>query len=107
MTTGLTAVLAFFFDYRQLVGMSNITVVHPVPRHVRRASPSSAGSSASPTARAASSSRAGPSCPLLGALGSLALFASADKEEFIFAGATLVVGVLLARLTRRAARAVP
>ncbi len=27
LTTGITAVLAIFFDYRQLVGMSNITIV--------------------------------------------------------------------------------
>ena len=43
--------------------------------------------------------------PLLGAAGSLLLFASADAAEWLFAAATLVVGVGVAWLTARAERA--
>ncbi len=103
VTTGLTAVLAIAFDYRSLIGMSNITVcvqylaacvALPV---VRRRFKDGPHGFVIP---------GGDLVPVLGALGSLALFASADKEEFIFAAATLIVGVLLALYSRRVARAV-
>ena len=42
--------------------------------------------------------------PLLGAAGSLVLFAAADQMEWMFAAATLVVGVAVAALTTRGER---
>jgi amino acid transporter len=103
VTTLLTAVLAFFFDYRQLVGMSNITVVIQylftclaVPVMRRKAPPSGQRGWVIP---------GGPVIPVIGALGSIALFAAADRAEFIFAAATLVVGVAIALFSRSRARA--
>jgi hypothetical protein len=39
--------------------------------------------------------------PLLGAIGSLGLFAAAEKEEWIFAAAMLLAGVVVARVSAR------
>jgi amino acid transporter len=95
-TTVITAILAFFFDYRRLVGMSNITVVIqyfftcvavPVLRKKDGDSPGF-------------KVPGGKIIPIVGALGSIALVAGADKPEFIFAGATLVLGVLVAAATK-------
>jgi amino acid transporter len=97
VTTALTAVLAFFFDYRQLVGMSNVTVVIqylstclavPVLRRVM-----------GPPTRRAWKIPGGAVVPLLGAAGSLLLFAAAGKEEWIFAAITLVIGLVVAGVT--------
>jgi amino acid transporter len=100
-TTGITAVLAFFFDYRRLVGMSNITVVIQycftciaVPV-LRKKDGESKGFRVP----------GGILVPLIGAVGSVSLLFGADKPEFLFAAATLVLGVLVALGTRRAAKA--
>jgi len=87
-TTAITAVLAFFFDYRRLVGMSNITVVIQyvftcvaVPFLRKKDGPSSGF-------------RVPWSVlPWVGAAGSLALLLGAEKPEFIFAGVTLALGI--------------
>ncbi len=42
--------------------------------------------------------------PVLGAIGSLVLFAAADRTEWLFAAATLVVGLVVAQLTARVRR---
>lgn len=101
-TTALTAVLAFFFDYRRLVGMANVTVViqyfstcAAVPI-VRRRAPAGSRAWRIP---------GGAAVPALGALGSLCLFVAADREEWIFAAVTLALGVLVARLSARAPEA--
>jgi amino acid transporter len=106
VTTLFTAVLTFFFDYRQLVGMSNVTVVIQylftclsVP--VLRRELEDAGG------RKAWRIPGGRTIPLLGAAGSLVLFASASRAEWIFAAVTLVVGLAVALLTARAERAAP
>ncbi|HVY49835.1 MAG TPA: APC family permease [Minicystis sp.] len=101
VTTGLTAVLAVLFDYRKLVGMSNITVcvqylaacvALPI---VRRRFAEGPRTFVIP---------GGDVVPVLGALGSLALFASAGRDEYVFAAATLVVGVAIAVASRRERR---
>jgi amino acid transporter len=104
VTTLFTAVLAFFFDYRQLVGMSNVTVVIQyfftclaVPVLRKKLGP--------PTGSRAWRIPGGAAIPLLGAVGSLALFAATDGTERIFAAATLALGLLVAWLTARAERA--
>ncbi|APR84616.1 Amino acid permease [Minicystis rosea] len=98
VTTLLSAVLAFFFDYRRLVGMANVTVVIQyfstcvaVPL-IRRRVPENSKAWRIP---------GGIIVPLLGAVGSLGLFAAADREEWIFAAATLVVGVIVAKASAR------
>jgi len=98
VTTVISAVLAFFFDYRRLVGMTNVTVVVQyfstcvaVPIMRRRA----------PEGSRAWRVPGGLAIPLLGAVGSLGLFAAADKEEWLFAAAALAVGVVVARLSAR------
>jgi amino acid transporter len=97
-TTVITAILAFFFDYRRLVGMSNITVVIQyfftcvaVPV-LRRKEGESQGFRVP----------GGKLIPIIGAVGSVALVAGADKPEFIFAAATLVLGIFVALGTRHA-----
>ena len=104
VTTGLTAVLAVFFDYRQLVGMSNITVcvqylaaclALPVVRRKPGAADAPRGFVVP----------FGDAVAILGALGSLALFFASDAIEFVFAGATLVVGVAVAAWSKRSAAA--
>lgn len=91
-TTALTAILAFFFDYRRLVGMSNITVVIQylftclaVPALRKKEGPSTRFRVPGGNVMA-----------WIGAAGSIALVAGADKPEFIFAGATLLLGILVA-----------
>jgi amino acid transporter len=98
VTTVISAVLAFFFDYRRLVGMANVTVVIQyfstcvaVPL-VRRHAPADSRAWRVP---------GGVVIPLLGAVGSLGLFAAADKEEWVFAAAALAVGVVVAKLSAR------
>lgn len=98
ITTAISAVLAFFFDYRRLVGMANVTVVIqyfaacvavPILRRTM------------PRTRQGFQIPGGPLIPALGALGSLALFASADREEWVFAAAALVVGGIVTVVARR------
>ncbi len=106
VTTGLTAVLALFFDYRQLVGMSNITVVIQyfftcVAVIAIRRKLAKKGDEGSPPSRRGFVIPGGPVVPALGAIGSLFLFVSADKAEFVFAGATIVLGVVVALLSRK------
>jgi amino acid transporter len=107
VTTLLTAVLAFFFDYRRLVGMSNVTVVIqylaaclavPVIRFMARID-------GAPSSRRAWRMPGGDVIPLLGAAGSIALFWTAERAEWIFAAATLAVGALVAWLSARSAGA--
>lgn len=97
-TTLLSAALAIFFDYRQLVGMSNITVVIQylftclaVP-FIRKTHPGKSTGWVIP---------GGPVVPVLGALGSLVLLRGADRAEVIFAAAALVVGVVVLGLQRK------
>ena len=108
VTTLFTAVLALFFDYRQLVGMSNVTVVIQylftclaVPVLRKKLSPVQAREDGKDPWRIPG----GSTIPLLGAAGSLVLFAAADRTEWLFAAATLVVGLVVAALTARAERA--
>lgn len=100
-TTAITAALAFFFDYRRLVGMSNITIVIQylftclaVPV-LRKKDGESKGFRVP----------GGKVIPIVGALGSVALLAGAERPEFLFAGVTLVLGILVAVGTKRFARA--
>lgn len=99
-TTIITAVLAFFFDYRRLVGMSNITVVIQyfftcvsVPA-LRRKEGDAPGFRVP----------GGVIIPIAGALGSIGLMAGADQPEFIFAAATLALGIIVAVGTKRLER---
>jgi amino acid transporter len=114
VTTLFTAVLAFFFDYRQLVGMSNVTVVIqylftclavPVLRKRSLEEEVQRKKLGLPERRRSWIIPGGPVIPLLGAAGSLLLFAAAEKVEWIFAAATLALGLAVAWLTARAERA--
>lgn len=96
LTTALTAVLAFFFDYRRLVGISNVTVVVQyastclaVPALRRIAGPSTGWTVPG-----------GAFVAYLGAAGSIALLAGCDLVEVGFAAATLVTGVVVHGLSR-------
>ena len=113
VTTLFTAVLAFFFDYRQLVGMSNVTVVIqylftclavPVLRFIAEIEQLGDGKLGLPGGKRAWIIPGGAVIPLLGAAGSLLLFAAAEKEEWIFAVATLAVGLVVAGLSAEAER---
>jgi amino acid transporter len=103
LTTGFTVVLAAFLDYRQLVGMSNITIVVQylftclaVPL-MRKKGPAPAKAFVIP---------GGPVIPLIGAAGSLTFLygpisglVRLDNEsilEVAFALGTLVLGVVVA-----------
>jgi amino acid transporter len=106
VTTLFSAILAFFFDYRQLVGMTNVTIVIQyfftclaVP--VLRKQYAGAGT------RRGWIIPGGTAVPLLGAAGSLVLFGSAKPVEWAFAAVTLVVGLAVAYLTARAEREAP
>ena len=103
VTTLFSAGLAFFFDYRRLVGMSNVTVMVqyfftcvavPVLRRRDRAQDQEPRGWRMP---------GGWVIPILGAVGSLGLFAAADAEELAFAAATLALGVVVAALSSRTA----
>lgn len=96
-TTLITAVLAFFFDYRRLVGMANVTIVVQY----------FAACVAVPILRKRIPERrtwkipGGAVIPLIGAAGSLALVSGAEKEEVFFAAAALLVGMVVAKLSAR------
>lgn len=102
-TTLLTAVLAAIFDYRTLVGFSNVTVVFQyavtclaVPI-LRRRDPMPDGRFRVP---------GGPwALPVLGAVGSVALLFGATGEEFAYAGLGIVLGFVLLALVRARAGA--
>ncbi len=103
VTTLLTALLAFFFKYGALVGMSNVTVVIqylaaclavPVLRRKLGA----------PSGPRAWRMPGGAAVPLLGAAGSLMLFWAAERAEWLFAAATLGVGVVVMEAMGRARR---
>jgi amino acid transporter len=108
LTTVLTAVLASRFDYRELVGMSNITIVVQylftclaVPA-LRRQGPSPGNAFVIPW---------GGLIPYIGAAGSLAFLASPiggllrndpeSKAEIAFAFATLILGLIVAFASSR------
>jgi APA family basic amino acid/polyamine antiporter len=98
-TTVISALLALFFDYRQLVGMSNVTVVIQylfaclavIP--LRRRGP--------PVSSKAWIIPGGPVVPVLGALGSLVLVSGASRAEALFAAVALAVGVLVGVISSR------
>lgn len=98
ITTFLTAILATLFDYRTLVGFSNVTVVFQyavtclaVPI-LRRQAPEGSGSFRVP---------GGPwLLPLLGAAGSIALLFGATGEEFAYAGAGIILGFVVLAAVR-------
>ncbi len=118
-TTTISAILAFFFDYRQLVGMSNVTVVVQylfaclaVLALRRRAAPPESPAWVTPEGpvyrSAATAGRAapwvipgGPIVPVLGAIGSLLLVTGASQAELLFAAAALAVGVVVGVLSSR------
>lgn len=107
-TTLLTAVLAFFFDYKKLVGMTNITVLVqylvsclavPVLRYRE---PDGVA------ARRGWKMPLGPVIPAFGVLGSLLLgwlvvFGEAGRAEIYFAAGSLVLGVAVAVVSTRIA----
>jgi amino acid transporter len=91
-TTLLSTSLAIFFDFRQLVGMTNIVVVIQylftclaVP-FIRRKQAGRKTGWVIP---------GGPVVPILGAVGSLVLLRGAELGEVKFAAAALVVGVII------------
>ncbi|MCC6551760.1 MAG: amino acid permease [Polyangiaceae bacterium] len=99
LTTAFAAGLALLFDYRQLVGMANVTVVVQyactclaVPALRRKPGPRGGGGWVVP---------GGSVIPYLGAAGSIALLSGAERSELAFAGVTLLVGVGIARASAR------
>jgi amino acid transporter len=109
LTTAFTAVLATFLDYRQLVGMSNITIVVQylftclaVPAIRRKQGPPPPKTFVIP---------GGPLIPIIGAAGSLTFLygpiggllrlESESILEVAFALGTLVLGILVATLYAR------
>jgi APA family basic amino acid/polyamine antiporter len=98
VTTALTAALAVAFDYRTLVGFSNVTVVFQyavtclaVPI-LRRKDPMPDGRFKVP---------GGPwLIPITGAIGSVALLGGASGEEFAYAGAGILLGFLVLAAVR-------
>ena len=99
----MSAVVAAIFDYRTLVGFSNVTVVFQyavtclaVPI-LRRRDPVPDGRFQVP---------GGPwFLPILGAVGSVALLFGATGEEFAYAGLGIVLGFVLLALVRARAAA--
>ena len=97
-TAVLAALLAVLFDYRALIGMSNVAVAVqylatcvaiPV---LRRKNPGASGFRVP----------FGPLLPILGSLVSLWVFTEANREELAWAGGSLVVGIIVVLLSRRA-----
>jgi amino acid transporter len=101
-TTSISAVLAALYDYRSLVGMTNVTVVLQyfftcVAVPVLRRKASAAGQ-----ARAGFVIPGGALIPVLGAGGSLVLLYGADpKKDFGFGAVALVIGIGVAWLSLR------
>ncbi|AKT36092.1 APC family permease [Chondromyces crocatus] len=102
LTTALAVCLASLFDYRRLVGMSNITIVVQYACtclavvRLRRIAPVS---------DAEASRRwvvpGGNVIPWAGAIGSLVLLAGAELNEAAFAAGTLALGALVAWVSTR------
>lgn len=107
-TTLLSALLAFFFDYRKLVGMTNITVLVqylfsclavPVLRAREKKGSEEKRGWAIP---------GGPVVPVLGAVGTVGLFklvvfTGANQTELYFAAGTMAIGVAVAVFSSRGA----
>jgi amino acid transporter len=96
-TAVLAILLALLFDYRALIGMSNVAVAVQylatclaVPM-LRRRNPSATGFRVP----------LGPLLPILGALVSLWVFTEANREELTWAGGSLLVGIAVVLITRR------
>lgn len=103
-TTVLTATLGAAFDYRQLVGFSNVTVVFQyalsciaVPLLRRQAARDGETGDASARFRIPG----GPLIPILGALGSVALLYGASLEEIVWAVVAIALGYPLALGARK------
>lgn len=102
-TTAVTAVLAAAFDYRSLVGFSNVTVVFQyaatclaVPL-LRRKDPAPDGRFKVP---------GGPwLVPILGAVGSIALLYGSSGEEFAWSGAGILAGFIVLAVVSRGQKA--
>jgi amino acid transporter len=108
VTTLITALLAFFYDYRKLVGMTNTVVLVQYLFTCL----------AVPVLRVKDKEETkgwvipgGPIVPLFGALGTVALFfkvvvfTEANRTELQFAAVTLVIGIAVALISsRRAAK---
>jgi APA family basic amino acid/polyamine antiporter len=96
-TAALAIACVVPFDYRALIGMSNVAVAVQylatclAVRKLGQAHPS----------------RAGALLPWLGAAVSLWIFTEASREELIWAGAALFVGACLVVLTTRGLRGTP
>ncbi|HSO00727.1 MAG TPA: APC family permease [Candidatus Nanopelagicales bacterium] len=106
VTTGFSALLAICFDYRRLVGMSNLTIVVQyactclaVPV-LRRIEPQVEAAAGAPRRWVVPG---GVLIPFAGAAGSISLLAGAERVEFAFAAGILALGALVAFLARRSA----
>jgi amino acid transporter len=93
----LAGLLALPFDYRALIGMSNVAVAVQylatclaVPV-LRRRNPNATGFRVP----------LGPVLPMLGALVSLWVFTEANGEELIWAGGSMLAGIVVVLLSRR------
>jgi amino acid transporter len=105
-TTLASAALAFFFDYRGLVGMTSITILVQylcscVAVPVLRAREKKAASAEKTTGWRIPG---GPIVPVVGALGTVLLFgfvvfAKENQMELYFAAGTLVIGIAVAVLS--------
>ena len=96
-TAVLAGMLALFFDYRALIGMSNVSVAVQylatclaVPV-LRRRKPEARGFRVP----------FGLLLPVLGALVSVWVFTEANREELAWAGGSWLVGLVLVLITRR------
>lgn len=93
VTTLVTAVLAMFFTYRELVGFSNVTVVFQYAVTclavvvLRRKQPDIRPKFRVPF---------GPVLPVIGFVGSIALLLGSSREEFLYAAIGIALGVLVA-----------
>jgi amino acid transporter len=99
VTTALTAALAIPFDYRQLVGMSNVAVVL---QYVSTCLAVLVLRQRAPEGDRGWRIPGGPLVPLIGAVGSAALLAGADRGEALVAIAALAVGIPILWWSRRA-----
>ena len=116
-TTLLTAVLGVLFDYRSLVGFSNVTVVFqyaltcvavPVLRRKAKALASAVTRARDEDAILAAAPKrfripGGPIIPIAGALGSVALLYGSSLSELLIAAGAIAIGYPLALGARRLA----
>jgi amino acid transporter len=98
LTTAFSALLAISFDYRRLVGMSNITIVVQYAFTCLAVPVLRRGLSGEPRGWTIPG---GPFIPYMGAAASVALLWGAAPAEFAFAGATLAVGAVVALVSWR------